>query len=210
MSFSGWSSSGRSSRPVPRATAPTTTCWTGRGNIRPAPRSALPAWCSSDAVAAGATDLVATHFSFAFEHQVVTLRTLLVARTERGFYLTRQLCLALIAQEHERLLHGMETGRIMRSAEGGYSEIHAPLSDDRARIPPSRRDHDGPDRLSRVRPTGRGRVARRAGEHGRAGRARPGSCVTVTGSSCRSRPGVPPRCSQVRGPRTPAAPTSRR
>jgi ubiquinol-cytochrome c reductase cytochrome b subunit len=84
--------------------------------------------------AAGATDLVTTHFSLAFEHQVVALRLILVLGPAVAFYLTRQLCLALTAQDRERLLHGFETGRVMRSPEGGYSEIHAPLDDDRRAI----------------------------------------------------------------------------
>ncbi|GAA4718251.1 cytochrome b [Nocardioides conyzicola] len=80
--------------------------------------------------AAGATDLVTTQFSIAFEHQVVVLRTLLVLGPLVAFQLTRQLCLALVAKDREDAEHGYETGRIMRGVDGGYAEIHAPLDED--------------------------------------------------------------------------------
>ena len=41
------------------------------------------------------------------------------------------------AHDKERLLHGYETGIIMRSPEGGYSERHLPISAD-ARLHPHR------------------------------------------------------------------------
>ena len=83
---------------------------------------------------AGSTDLITTQFGLAFEHLVVALRAILVIGPAAAFYLTRQLCLALAEQDRERLLHGFETGRIIRSPEGGYSEVHAPLDDDRRAI----------------------------------------------------------------------------
>lgn len=82
----------------------------------------------------GATDLVTTQLGIAFEHQVVALRTILVLGPLVAFQLTRQLCRALVAREHEEVLHGYETGRIMRGADGGYTEVHAPLDDDRRAV----------------------------------------------------------------------------
>ncbi len=44
------------------------------------------------------------------------------------FIITRRWCLSLQRHDRETLLHGYETGVIVRSPDGGYSEIHAPIS----------------------------------------------------------------------------------
>jgi len=76
---------------------------------------------------AGATDLVTSQLGIAFEHQVVALRTVLVLGPLVAYQATRQLCLGLLAQEREIAGHGQETGRIVRSPDGGYSEVLSPL-----------------------------------------------------------------------------------
>lgn len=100
---------------------------------------------------AGATDLIATQFHVAFEHQVLALRALLVVGPLVTFQLTRALCISLVAREQEAALHGFETGRIMRSPDGGYTEVHAPLPDDRRTVVDhARAEHavDGRDRVA--------------------------------------------------------------
>ncbi|MDF1602027.1 cytochrome b N-terminal domain-containing protein [Nocardioides sp. YIM 152315] len=82
----------------------------------------------------GATDLIATQLHLSFEHQVLALRTLLVLGPLVAFPLTRELCRALVAREQEEVQHGVETGRIMRAADGGYSEVHEPLDLDRSAV----------------------------------------------------------------------------
>ena len=47
-----------------------------------------------------------------------------------AFIITRRWCISLQRHDNEKLLHGYETGIIMRSPEGGYSERHLPISDD--------------------------------------------------------------------------------
>jgi ubiquinol-cytochrome c reductase cytochrome b subunit len=51
-----------------------------------------------------------------------------------AFLITRRWCISLQRQDREKLLHGYETGVIMRSPEGGYSERHLPLSADAAYV----------------------------------------------------------------------------
>lgn len=80
-------------------------------------------------LASGSTDVVATQLHIGFEAQVVALRVALVAGPLVGFWLTRTLCRALSDHEYEEQVEGIETGRIMRSPEGGYSEIHRPARD---------------------------------------------------------------------------------
>lgn len=83
---------------------------------------------------AGATDIVTTQLSIAFELQAVVLRTVVLLGPLVAFPVTRGLCQGLRAAEQERLLHGAKTGRIERDPGGGYSEIHRPPA---AAVPPT-------------------------------------------------------------------------
>ncbi len=71
-----------------------------------------------------------------------------------AFIITRRWCIALQRADQARLLHGYESGIIMRSPEGAYAEKHVPISQDEAytltardpepRIPlPSAEDENG-------------------------------------------------------------------
>ena len=44
-----------------------------------------------------------------------------------GFILTKRICLGLQRKDREIVLHGFETGRIVRSPEGEYTEVHRPV-----------------------------------------------------------------------------------
>ena len=46
------------------------------------------------------------------------------------FVLTRRVCLALQHRDRDKLLHGYETGTIIRLPSGEFIEIHAPVSDE--------------------------------------------------------------------------------
>ena len=46
-----------------------------------------------------------------------------------AFIITRRWCISLQRHDKEKLLHGYETGIIMRSPEGGYTERHLPISE---------------------------------------------------------------------------------
>ena len=48
------------------------------------------------------------------------------------FVVTRRICLGLQLKDREVLEHGRETGVIVRSPEGGYHEVHEPVSVERA------------------------------------------------------------------------------
>jgi ubiquinol-cytochrome c reductase cytochrome b subunit len=49
-----------------------------------------------------------------------------------AFLIARRWCISLQRADRDRLLHGYESGIIMRSAEGGYAEKHLPLPTDEA------------------------------------------------------------------------------
>jgi ubiquinol-cytochrome c reductase cytochrome b subunit len=46
-----------------------------------------------------------------------------------AFFITRRWCISLQRHDNETLLHGYETGIIMRSPDGGYSERHLPINE---------------------------------------------------------------------------------
>jgi ubiquinol-cytochrome c reductase cytochrome b subunit len=45
-----------------------------------------------------------------------------------AFWVTRRWCISLQRSDQNRLLHGYESGIIMRSPEGAYAEKHLPIS----------------------------------------------------------------------------------
>jgi len=51
---------------------------------------------------------------------------------QTDFIVTKRWCISLQRHDQSLLLHGQESGIIMRSTEGGYSERHRPLSPSRA------------------------------------------------------------------------------
>ncbi|KQP01893.1 ubiquinol-cytochrome c reductase cytochrome b subunit [Leifsonia sp. Leaf264] len=73
---------------------------------------------------AGSADIAATHFRLGIESVVHTFQVLLLVGPIIAFVLTRRICLALQNKDRELLLHGFETGRIVRLPGGEYTEIH--------------------------------------------------------------------------------------
>ncbi|WP_430647402.1 cytochrome bc1 complex cytochrome b subunit [Agromyces sp. GXS1127] len=85
--------------------------------------------------AAGSADLIATQFSVTFEGVIATLQVTLVLGPIVGFVVARRVCLGLQRRDRDTLLHGFETGRIVRLPGGEYIEVHEPLGEvERARI----------------------------------------------------------------------------
>ncbi|WP_374009211.1 cytochrome bc complex cytochrome b subunit [Leifsonia sp. LS-T14] len=84
---------------------------------------------------AGSADLVATHFHLAVESVVAAYQVLVVLGPIVAFWLTRRVCLALQKRDREILLHGYETGRIVRLPGGEYAEVHGRVeADERYRL----------------------------------------------------------------------------
>ncbi len=79
--------------------------------------------------AAGGNDLIATHFHLSINQITYFMRVAVFIGPVIAFWITRRWCISLQRHDNEKLLHGYETGIIMRSAEGGYSERHLPISE---------------------------------------------------------------------------------
>jgi ubiquinol-cytochrome c reductase cytochrome b subunit len=68
--------------------------------------------------AAASSDLIATHFLVSLNDVTYWLRALFFIGPIIGFIVTRRICLALQRKDREIVLHGRETGRIVRLPHG--------------------------------------------------------------------------------------------
>lgn len=77
---------------------------------------------------AGGNDIIAITFDMSINQITYAFRFLVFVGPIIAFVVTRRWCISLQRHDTEKLLHGYETGIIMRSPEGGYSEKHLPVS----------------------------------------------------------------------------------
>ena len=103
---------------------------------------------------AGGNDLVATTFDLSINAISWTLRVLLIVAPPLAFIITKRTCLSLQRRDRDKLLHGYESGRILRLPHGEFVEVHQPLNEkelavisskpDTAIVPaPEKSDADG-------------------------------------------------------------------
>jgi ubiquinol-cytochrome c reductase cytochrome b subunit len=81
--------------------------------------------------AAGGNDLIAIRFDLSINQITYFMRVAVFLGPLLAFWITRRWCISLQRHDQEKLLHGYETGIIMRSPEGAYSERHLPLDEAR-------------------------------------------------------------------------------
>jgi ubiquinol-cytochrome c reductase cytochrome b subunit len=92
--------------------------------------------------AAGGNDLLAVTFDLNLNYITYFMRVAIFIVPVLVFFFARRWCISLQRHDNERLLHGYETGIIMRSVEGGYAERHLPLNPSKAYVLTARdRDH---------------------------------------------------------------------
>ncbi len=93
--------------------------------------------------AAGGNDILATQLHLSINQITYFMRVAVFVGPVIAFFITRRWCISLQRSDNEKLLHGYESGIIMRSAEGGYSERHLPINEAKAFALTSR-DRDEP------------------------------------------------------------------
>ncbi len=76
---------------------------------------------------AATNDLVATHFHISINDMTYVLRALFFVGPPLAFWVTKRVCLGLQRRDRDLALHGRESGRIVRTADGEYFEVHEPL-----------------------------------------------------------------------------------
>ncbi|WP_145809867.1 ubiquinol-cytochrome c reductase cytochrome b subunit [Kribbella amoyensis] len=76
----------------------------------------------------GGNDLIATHFGISLNSVTWFLRVAVFLGPVLAFWAARRIAISLQRADNERLLHGLESGVIMRSPDGEYTEKHTPIS----------------------------------------------------------------------------------
>jgi ubiquinol-cytochrome c reductase cytochrome b subunit len=87
------------------------------------------------------------------------LRVLVFVGPVLAFWVTKRVCLGLQRKDRELVLHGHESGRIVRFANGEYVEVHTPLDEEERWL---RVNYDSPAPLE-VAPLTDSRGVRRKG-----------------------------------------------
>jgi ubiquinol-cytochrome c reductase cytochrome b subunit len=78
---------------------------------------------------AGSNDIIASHFRLSINEITWGFRVLFFLGPWFAFWVTKRICLGLQRKDRELVLHGHETGRIVRFASGEYIEVHRPLDE---------------------------------------------------------------------------------
>ncbi|WP_343238520.1 ubiquinol-cytochrome c reductase cytochrome b subunit [Streptomyces sp. SID13031] len=77
---------------------------------------------------AGGNDLVATHFGVSLNNVTWFLRFAVFIGPVLAFWATRRIAISLQRADTDRILHGLESGIIVRTPDGEYYEKHTPIS----------------------------------------------------------------------------------
>ena len=89
---------------------------------------------------AGGNDVIATMFHLSLNAITWAMRVAVILGPVVAFIVARRWALSLQRHDRDLLLHGYETGVIVRSPTGAYSEIHGPISKERAYALTSRQE----------------------------------------------------------------------
>ncbi len=79
--------------------------------------------------AAAGNDLIATHFHLSINDLTWLFRIGVFVFPPLAFVVTRRICLSLQRKDRDLVLHGRETGMIVRTEEGEMYEVHEPLDE---------------------------------------------------------------------------------
>jgi len=80
-------------------------------------------------VISGGNDIIASAFNLSINQITWAFRFLLFILPPLAFVLTKRICLGLQRRDNNKLLHGYETGRILRLPSGEFIEIHEPIGE---------------------------------------------------------------------------------
>ena len=116
--------------------------------------------------AAASSDIIATHFMLTMEGVIHALQAIVILGPFIAYFITKRVCIALQKKDREIVLHGYESGRIVRLPGGEFIEVHEPLDEyERWRLV----SYDDYKPLM-IRPNARGKIT--AGQQVRAGMSR--------------------------------------
>jgi ubiquinol-cytochrome c reductase cytochrome b subunit len=80
----------------------------------------------------GGNDIIATHFDLSINQIMWGTRFGVLILPPLAFVITKRICLSLQRADRELVLHGRETGRLLRLPHGEFVEVHEPISPEKA------------------------------------------------------------------------------
>jgi ubiquinol-cytochrome c reductase cytochrome b subunit len=89
----------------------------------------------------GANDIIATAFDLSINSITWFLRVALFVLPPIVFVVTKRACLGLQRRDRDKLLHGYESGRVLRLPHGEFIEVHQPLTPTELAVITSKTDH---------------------------------------------------------------------
>jgi ubiquinol-cytochrome c reductase cytochrome b subunit len=82
----------------------------------------------------GGNDIIATTFDLTINQMMWFTRIGIIVLPPIAFVITKRLCLSLQRADRDLVLHGRETGRLLRMPSGEFVEVHEPISPEKAWI----------------------------------------------------------------------------
>jgi len=76
---------------------------------------------------AAGNDLMAIKLGLSINNITRALQVMIIVVPPLAYWVTKRICLSLQRRDHDLVLHGRETGRVVRTAEGSFFEVHEPL-----------------------------------------------------------------------------------
>jgi ubiquinol-cytochrome c reductase cytochrome b subunit len=80
----------------------------------------------------GGNDIIATQFDLSINQIMWGTRFGVLILPPLAFVITKRLCLSLQRADRELVLHGRETGTLLRLPHGEFVEVHEPISPEKA------------------------------------------------------------------------------
>jgi ubiquinol-cytochrome c reductase cytochrome b subunit len=80
----------------------------------------------------GGNDIIATTFNLTINQMMWFSRIGILVLPPIAFVVTKRLCLSLQRADRDLVLHGRETGTLMRMPSGEFVEVHEPISAEKA------------------------------------------------------------------------------
>jgi ubiquinol-cytochrome c reductase cytochrome b subunit len=80
----------------------------------------------------GGNDIIATTFDLTINQMMWFSRIGIIVLPPIAFVITKRICLSLQRADRELVLHGRETGRLVRLPHGEFVEVHEPISPEKA------------------------------------------------------------------------------
>jgi ubiquinol-cytochrome c reductase cytochrome b subunit len=80
----------------------------------------------------GGNDIIATHFDLSINQIMWMTRIGVLVLPPIAFVVTKRICLSLQRADRELVLHGRETGTLLRLPHGEFVEVHEPISPEKA------------------------------------------------------------------------------